>query len=121
MANNNDPEYLRRNDRGVEVRDLIAHLQTLDPTARLVYTVDGYDETPVDAKDFVRQASGSVEVKLPKELIKLIADSFKDEIDDLEDEVEQLEFTVKQKEEKLNNLESALDTIRRAASEALEN
>lgn len=120
MANNNDPEYLRRNDRGVEVRDLIAHLQTLDPTARMVYTVDGYNETPVDAKDFVRQASGSVEVKLPKELVDELESTTSSEADDLERENERLECELKDSEEKLNKLESALATIRRTASEALE-
>jgi len=108
------------NDRGVEVRDLIAHLQTLDPYARIVYSADGYTETPACVKDFTRQASGAVELKVPKEFVQEIEKSFKDDIKDLEEEVELLESTVKEKEKKINKLKSAFSSIRRAVSEAFE-
>lgn len=107
------------NDRGIEVRDLITHLQTLDPTARMVFTTDGYTDTPVCTKDFVRQASGAVEIILPKSIIKEIETSFKDDIKDLEDEVDQLESQIKSKDERIDNLKSSLATIRRVSSEVL--
>lgn len=120
MANNDNPEFLQRNDRGVEVRDLIAHLQTLDPTARIVYSADEYTETPVDAKDFTRQASGLIEIRIPKELVSEMEWASGSELDDLERENGRLEISLKDNEEKLNNLESVLVTIRRTVSEALE-
>ena len=107
------------NDRGIEVRDLITHLQTLDPTARMVFTTDGYTDTPVCTKDFVRQASGVVEIILPKPIIKEIETSYKNEIEDLEDEVDQLESQIKSKDERIENLVSALATIHRVSSEVL--
>lgn len=103
-------------DRGVEVRDLITHLQTLDPTARMVFTTDGYTDTPVCTSDFVRQASGAVEVVLLKPIIEK---GFKDEIEELETEVDQLESQIKSKDERIENLVSALATIRRVSSEVL--
>lgn len=113
------------NDRGVEVRDLIAHLQTLDPYARIVYSADGYTETPACVKDFTRQASGAVEIRLPTELIKEMEESDKiesleEDIEDYQEEIDNYKLLLNDAREKINKLESALSSIHRDASEALE-
>lgn len=109
-------------DRGIEVRDLIAHLQTLDPFARMSYTTDGYTDTPVCTKDFVRQASGTVGITLPTELInelECMSDDDQQDMHDLEDENDRLEHELNAEKKKLSKLESALASIRRSVDEVV--